>query len=104
MLLRSVLHDLQEDFLVAEVRALGILSKTVMAPLWNVLERKDIDMTQMNRHYERMTNFFDAASENPTMLMRGESPFDDEFLKRDAWWEKIFQVGSRVKQTQSVLG
>ena len=49
MLLKSVLHDISEDFLVAEVRALGIMSKLIMTPMWNVLERKDVDMAQMNK-------------------------------------------------------
>jgi hypothetical protein len=91
MLLRSVFHDMEQDFLVAEVRDFAILSKTVMAPLWNILEKKDINMTEMNGHYQRMVNFFDSASEDPTMLMRGESPFGEEFLRRNAWWDKVFQ-------------
>jgi hypothetical protein len=90
MLLKSVLHDLQQPFLVAEVRCFAMLSKLVMAPLWNVLENKEVDMAQMNGIYGKMVSYFDKAATDPAMVMRGESPFDDEYLRQDAWWEEIF--------------
>jgi hypothetical protein len=90
MLLKSVLHDLQQPFLVAEVRAFGILSKTIMAPLWRVLECKDVDMAKMNGIYSSMVSFFDLAVADSTIVMHGDSPFEEEYLIRDAWWDKLF--------------
>jgi hypothetical protein len=89
-LLKSVLFDLKQDFFIAEIRAFGIISKLYMAPLWNCLEDKSIDLSQMNGIYRAMLESFEAAAEDPAILMGGVSPFQEDFLNRDLWWEKVF--------------
>ena len=48
MLLKSALSDLKQELFVGEIRGVGILSKTIMAPFWRVVEDKSVDLSQMN--------------------------------------------------------
>jgi hypothetical protein len=100
-----VQHDLGQDFFVAEIRAFAILSKLFMAPLWNCLESRDVDMVRMNRIYTGMVAFLASAAQNPASLLQGESPFPEEFITHDKWFEKVFRPSPRYDaSTISALG
>ena len=60
-------------------------------------------MVQMNAIYADMVNYFDAAAENPSLLMEGHSPFAEEFLHRDQWWEDIFQPNRKLESHALII-
>ena len=85
MLLKSVLFDLDQPGTMAEVRTLGMLSKLIFVPLWNVLEDKNISIAAMRQIYEALIRFFDAAAKDPTSILEGQSPFEEKYIDRDVW-------------------
>lgn len=50
-LLKSVLSDLHISFYVAGLKALGLISKMVTTPLWNLLENSDTSIEDMTLHF-----------------------------------------------------
>jgi hypothetical protein len=43
-LLQSVLKDLKTPFFIAGCKALGLISKLITTPLWNVIENKNVSI------------------------------------------------------------
>ena len=71
-LTKHALHDLGVEFYVGEVKALGLLSKQITTPLWNVLEDKNIHVLDMNKHYLNLLNALREATQDVDSFMRGE--------------------------------
>jgi hypothetical protein len=88
----SVFHDLQQPYYVAMVRSFAILSKLYMKPMWAMLEDRDVDIVQMGKYYSSMVSSLETATENPELLLQGQSPFPEHYLRRDEWWEEVFKV------------
>ena len=90
-LLRSVNHDLQEPFLLAGCKALGLISYMVMAPLWRFVEAKDVHITDMNERYHQLVSFFNDATINTEDFVAGNLlPFgQDTCISRDAIYNSL---------------
>ena len=86
-LLKAVLHDIKVPLFVAEVKALGLVSRLTTGPLWCLLEDKSIHILDMNRHYLELVNFFDDALGDIERFMKGRLlPFGEATaLKEDAF-------------------
>ena len=95
MLLKSALNDLRRIFFVSEIRGAGLISKTIIAPLWNVIEDKAVDLSQMSDVYAKLLKFLEDASADPQIVLQGNSPFPDQYLRKDKFWDKIFAPDER---------
>ena len=91
MLAKSVQHDLSQPFFVGETRAIAIFSKLYFCPLWRMLEDKSVDANQMGVFYADMVKGLEDAVNDPETLLQGNSPFPDEYLQRDLWWDAVFR-------------
>ena len=89
-LTKSIQHNLSVPFYVGEVRAIAILSKLYMKPLWAMLEDKDVDLVKMGEFYQSMISSLEAAAQNPELLLNGCSSFPDKYLRKDKWWDAVF--------------
>ena len=94
LLLKNALSDLKELFFVANIRGAGLISKTIIAPLWNTIEDKSVDLSQMSDIYA-LLKFLEEASVNPQMVLNGNSPFPERYLRKDKYWDKIFAPDER---------
>ena len=94
-LLKSALFDLKNDFIVSEIRGIGIISKTIIAPLWNCIEDKSVDLSQMNGVYGKLLQFLEDSSADPQFVLQGNSPFPEKYLRKDKYWDKIFAHDER---------
>jgi len=91
-LLKSILHDVQEPFYIAGCKALGLISKFITTPLWNVLENKDIHICDMNIRYLQLVNFLNDSSLNIKDFICGKlSLFDDVPIKQDAVFSSLIE-------------
>ena len=79
-LLKSVLFDMKTSFFVAGLKALGLVSKFITSPLWNLLESRAVSITEMNNHYLQLSTFLADASENVELFMKGEMTLYANFL------------------------
>ena len=70
-LMRAVYEDLKVDEYRTEVRALSLIDNIVTAPLWNVLNIKEL-VSGMNEQYERMMKCFETWSEDASEVVHGE--------------------------------
>ena len=105
MLLKHALFNLKELFFVANIRGAGLISKTIIAPLWNTIEDKSIDLSQMSDIYSKLLKFLEEASVNPQIVLDGNSPFPERYLRKDKYWDKIFAPDQRFDAlTLSALG
>lgn len=83
-LLQSVLHDLQVPFFLAGCKALGLVSKLVTTPLWNVIENKNVSINLMNQKYLRLLLYLDEVLANLEDFIKGELLlYDDVPVKKD---------------------
>lgn len=73
-LLKSVLSDLHVSFYVAGLNALGLISKMVTTPLWNLLENSDTSIEDMTQHYLHLSLYLVDACENIVDFMKGTFP------------------------------
>jgi len=69
--------------LLAGCRALGIISKTVTAPLWRDIESKS-HISDMNDKLEALSDFLNSAKDDSSEVLQGKfSPFPDVFMNHD---------------------
>ena len=78
---------MKEPVILAEIRVLGICSKLIWVPLWNILEDKNISVAHLGAIYQRMLEFFERNATDPTDILEGLSPFEDSFVDRDSWMQ-----------------
>ena len=104
-LLRSVYHDLQEPFLLAGCKALGLLSYTVMAPLWRFVEAKETHITDMNHRYIQLVTFFNDAALNTEDFISGTLlPFgEDTYISKDAVYNCLAEPWSNDTHVITIL-
>ena len=105
MLLKSALDNLKQLFFMGNVRGAGCISKTIIAPLWNSIEDKSVDFSQMSDIYAKLLHFLEEASANPLLVLQGNSPFEEKYLRKDKYWDKLFAPDVRFDAlTLSALG
>ena len=90
-LTKSCKLDINEDFYVAGTRAIAVLGKTNTKPLFAMQEDKEVDILQMGDHYVNMIAGLEEAAEKPEILLEGKSPFPEKYLRKDAWWDAVFE-------------
>ena len=100
-----VLHDLEIPFFIAGTKALGLISKFITTPLWNIIERKDISVLQANEYYSSLIEYIERVSQEPSILMKGsETPFDDETkIKKDAIYDSLLSVTDHDLDVEVIL-
>ena len=77
-LLKAVLHDIKIPIFLAEVIALGLVSRLITGPLWCLLEDRSVHIMDMNTHYLELVVFFDDALQDIGKFMKGNLlPFGD---------------------------
>ncbi|XP_060765350.1 uncharacterized protein LOC132873624 [Neoarius graeffei] len=90
-LLCAVLADLSVPSFIAGLKALGLLSKLVIGPLWRLLEDSQVHILDMNQHYTQLYNFLLSASECVGDFMLGDfSPFPD-LVKKDCYLRSLVE-------------
>ena len=90
-LLKAVLADLLIPQYIAGCKALGIISKIVTAPLWRVLECKDVTILDMNERFRTLLTSLKNWSCDPTSVISGDAfAFDDFPPKEDDIYQSLF--------------
>ncbi|KAK3096973.1 hypothetical protein FSP39_005288 [Pinctada imbricata] len=100
-----VLFDLKVDFFVAGCKALGLVCKLITTPLWNLIEKKNIHIFDMNDCYLKLTTFLEDAANNVDNFMSGNLlPFgDDTNIKRDKIYEELVCASEHDADTSTIL-
>ena len=93
-LTKSVAFDLKVPTYIAGCKALGLISKLVSTPLWNLLENKNINILDMNKYYLMLKNGLEDAAENVSDFMTGKvKPLGDVEIKEDIVYECLTESG-----------
>ena len=103
MLLKSLLHEFKLATTEAQVLVSGLCSKLILTPDWNVHEDKSISMSDMGPIYAKMISFFDSAAENPSIILEGQSPFEEKYIDRDIWLDQLLAYNERTDPLTTIL-
>ena len=98
-------NDLTIPFFVAGTKSLGLISKFITTPLWNIIERKDITVLQANEYYANLIQYLEKVAREPSILMKGtETPFKDETkVKKDAIYESLLAPSKHDVDVEIIL-
>ena len=66
-----VRHDLQIPFYIAGTKALGLISKLITTPLWDLIEDKSVHILDMNTKYLELQTYLIDAAKNIDQFMAG---------------------------------
>ena len=103
-LLKAVLADLVIPQYIAGCKALGIISKVVTAPLWRVLECKDITILDMNERFRALLASLKNWSSDPFSVISGDAfVFDDFPPKEDDIYHSLFTKSNHDDTVCEVL-
>lgn len=80
---KSILNDFQKPVLMAELRVLGLIGKTITSPLWRILE-SDVHISVLSEIYSSLLRWLTEQAINPAKFLAGESPFPTSELVKDA--------------------
>ena len=87
-LLKSVHANFQVSFYVAGLKALGLISKMIITPIWTLLESKDISIEEISQHYLQLSSYHADANQNVIEFMKGDFPaFTNRYLENDQIYE-----------------
>ncbi|WAQ99780.1 hypothetical protein MAR_024153 [Mya arenaria] len=89
--LKSVLHDLNIPEYLASVKAFGLISRLITAPLWSLLEDKIVHVYDMKEHYVELVIYLYEAVEDIDIFMRGEMPDLFQAVHTDAIYNFLIQ-------------
>lgn len=92
-LLRAVVVDAQERVILAGVRALGIIDKTVTGPFWRLLNTPGFNILSLNQHLLNMRIQMERWSRDASSLLDGEPLFPEDIaeLHKDQLYEELFR-------------
>ena len=88
-LTKSVQHDLK--YYLGFVKGIACFLKEVAKPFWAVNEDKAVDVISLGQHYRDMIAFLEDAAQKPEILLEGRSSFPEKYLRKDAWWDAVFE-------------
>ena len=90
-LLKAVHADLSIPQYIAGCKALGIISKVITAPLWRVMESKDVTILDMNERFRKLLASLKDWSCDPSSVISGDTcVFDDYPPKEDSIYQSLF--------------
>ncbi|WAR13286.1 hypothetical protein MAR_027466 [Mya arenaria] len=91
-LLQSVEFNLRQPFFITGCKSLGLISKHISTPLWNIIENQEVSISDMNYRYVRLINYIAECVENLDDLIRGNLLlYDDVPVRRDKIYEKLIE-------------
>ena len=89
---------------MAEVRVFGDVSEFLLMPLWRALEDNDLTIAHIIAIYRKMIEFLEAAAANPTSILEGQSPFDEIYVRRTVWTQKLLDADEKLDDlTYSIM-
>ena len=68
-LAKAVLYDAQEEWCVSGCQSLGLISKFITAPLWRLLEDKEIHIADISTVYTDIISFLSQCAEDDDKMM-----------------------------------
>ena len=83
-----VLHDLKMPFVLAGCKALGLISKLITGPLWNLIEDPCVHIIDMNERYLQLVDFLFNCDVD-LFLVGQARPFPDRSIKEDALFKAL---------------
>ena len=102
-LLRSVGHDVDVLEIQAEIRILGLASRLLWEAFWALLEDKSVNIASMGSVYERLIDYLEKNAEDPTSFLEGQSPFDEHYIKRDKWLQKLLDANPELDDLTATI-
>ena len=101
-LLQSVLADLNEPFFVGGLKALGLISKLITTPFWNLVESKELLMMDMNVHFLALVKYIEDAILNLQDFMSWKLLYRDTVVD-DRIFEKLISPSEFDGDTEIIL-
>ena len=95
-LLRIILKLVKKKANVAACRVMGLLSKLLTSSFWRFVEDCN-HVLDLNSCYLKMHEFLKEASQDASNLLNGHSPFDENYIEKDAVYDKL--VASKEDDT-----
>ena len=93
-LLRSIGHDVNVPEILAGIRVLGLSSRLIWEAFWCLMEDKSVNIASLGAVYEKLIEFLEKNAEDPTGFLEGQSPFDESYVKRDVWLQRLLNANS----------
>ena len=91
-LLGAVFDDLKVKAFVAGCRALGLISKLVTAPVWRILENKEVHVLDMSKHYQHLVNCFEKWAADASGVLKGEAVvFEGQRIENDEIFSHLIE-------------
>lgn len=100
-----VLHDLKVPFFIAGCKALGLISKLITAPVWNLIEDPSFHILDMNNCYLQLVTFLkDISNGNLEIFVTGKvRPFPDAGVKEDVMFKALIKEAEYDADCQVIL-
>jgi len=102
-LIASIEKLVSNKILLAECRALGIISKLITGPLWRLLENPHISFFDMNDFWQVLVEKISEFSKDSSNLLLGQSIFQEEHAEQDVVYQCLFEKSEMDDLTVSAL-
>ncbi|CAG2194718.1 unnamed protein product [Mytilus edulis] len=94
-LISSISTRIENETLLSECRALGIIEKLICGPLWRILEDDKISFFEMNAYWQILIEKIDKLSNDASELLKGNQIFHvagADILKKDVIYDCLFET------------
>ena len=102
-LLRSIGHDVNVPEILAGIRVFGLASRLLWEALWALLEDKSVNIASMGAVFEKLIVYLERNADDPTGFLEGQSPFDEEYVRRDQWLQCLLDANSQLDDLTTTI-
>jgi hypothetical protein len=99
--LKSVVSDLQSEYIITQIRSLAIISNIVTAPLWSVFNSTTVDHLDLHQYFQPLKNHLALWSTNSTSLLTSPPSIFPDYPNKTC--DKLYEETAPCKETLQIL-
>ncbi|XP_069103061.1 putative leucine-rich repeat-containing protein DDB_G0290503 [Argopecten irradians] len=94
-LLTAIHNGCENERILSECRALGLVGKLICGPLWRLLEDQNTSFFEMNEHWLQLKVFLEQYQQHPEDLLKGNQTFRGASIDKDEVYEKLIEPNAQ---------
>ena len=99
--LKSVVSDLQCEYIITQIRSLAIISNIVTAPLWSIFNSTTVHYLDLHQYFQPLKNHLALWSTNSTPLLTSPPSIFPDYPNKTC--DKLYEGTVSCKETLQII-
>jgi hypothetical protein len=99
--LKSVVSDLQREYVITQIRSLAIISNIVTVPLWSIFNSTTVHHLDLHQYFQPLKNHLALWSTNSTPLLTSPPSIFPDYPNKTC--DKLYEGTVSCKETLQIV-